>query len=206
MSNSPPEAKATSLHIAVDMDDVLVDFVGGLLAAIKTEYNVEIPEDDITQWDLHPVLDPIIGYSWWTWLKHREWLWANFPAIPGAIGSIDRLRNEGHYLELVTSKPRWAEHNVWKWLGKWRPALNRVTIVTTDQISKKSDFTQASVLIDDKAENCLDFLNNGRNAILFASKQNKGTDLNNDSACYANDWQEVLLGIEEIKKGRNHGR
>jgi 5'(3')-deoxyribonucleotidase len=160
------------MHIAVDMDDVVIDFVGGLITAMKTEHNVTIAPEQITQWDLHPLLDPIIGYSWWTWLQKREWIWATFPPVPGSIGTIERLRSDGHYLELVTNKPQWAEHNVWKWLGKWRPAFNRVTIVDGASSIRKVDVTEASILIDDKPQNCQEFLDQERKAILFRRPHN----------------------------------
>lgn len=193
-------------HIAVDMDDVMVDFVGGLRAAVQKEYGVEITEDQIEQWDLHPILDPIIGYSWWEWLKKREWLWANFPAVDGAIGSIDYLREQGHYMELLTAKPVWAEHNVWKWLGKWRPAFHRVTIVPPgDSITTKVFATDATLLIDDKPKNCEGFLFYGRDAILFDRPHNKQFRENmtdpSTAMRHSSSWQDVVAQIEEY-----HGR
>lgn len=190
-------------EIAVDMDDVLVDFVGGLVAAIKLEHNVTITREQLEEcgWDLHPLLDPIIGRSWWSWLRESEWLWARFPAVPGAIGSIDKLRRQGRYLELITSKPEWAEHNVWKWLGHYRPAFNRVTIVSPNE--RKIDLTTASLLIDDKPENCLDFISEGRNAILLSVPHNtKYTSSPRDPLNLlhrAKDWPDVLRTIERIE-------
>ncbi len=186
-------------HIAVDMDDVLVDFVGGLVSAIETEFGERINENQLEKagWNLHPLLDPIVGYSWWTWLKRREWLWANFPAVDGAIGGIERLRNQGHFMELVTAKPAWAEHNVWKWLGKWRPAFNRVTIVETTAC--KADATTADLLIDDKPGNCDHFLAQGRRAILFVRPHNRAVKTD---YVHAFSWRDVLYLLENPDHGR----
>jgi uncharacterized HAD superfamily protein len=159
------------MRIAVDLDDVVLDFVGGLREAVKKEYGVEIPEESIRDFNLRPYLDPIIGRNWWSWMEERTWLWANFPAVDGAIGTLDRLRRDGHYLELLTSKPRWAEHNVYKWLGKWRPPFQQVTIVGKDD--NKADFSDATILIDDKWENVEDFSNAGREALLFTRPHNE---------------------------------
>jgi 5'(3')-deoxyribonucleotidase len=160
------------MHIAVDMDDVVLDFVGGVVRAVNTEYGTNLTVRDVTNWELAEVLDPIIGRSWWAWLRDREWLWANFDAVPGAIGGVDTLRRRGHYMELVTSKPEWAEHNVWKWIGKWRPAFNRVTIVGSKD--RKVDFTDAELLVDDKPSNCIEFITAGRQAILMNMPHNAG--------------------------------
>jgi len=108
------------------------------------------------------------GYrSWWDWLKERDWLWATFPAIPGAIGGVKTLRAQGHYVEMVTSKPVWAEPQVWRWLGKWRPPFNAVTIVSSTQKQSKVDYTKADIIIDDKRQTCEDFVKAGRRAIHY---------------------------------------
>lgn len=195
-----------AIHIAVDMDDVMVDFVGGLLAAVKKEYGVTITEEQVTDWNLHPLLDPIIGYSWWDWMKKRQWLWANFPAVDGAIGSIDYLRAQGHYMELLTSKPDWARHNVWKWLGKWQADFDRVTIVpVTDSKTTKVFATDATLIIDDKPANCEGFLQYARDAILFDRPHNLKfrQDMTDPSKAmrHAANWREVIAQIEEY-----HGR
>jgi hypothetical protein len=117
---------------------------------------------------LHPLLDPIIGRNWWTWLRERDWLWPNFPAVDGAIGAVDQLRRQGHYIEILTAKPEWATFAVWKWLGKWRPRVNAVTIVDTKGESKHGA-SDADLLIDDKIDNCVSWAAStpNRQAILF---------------------------------------
>ena len=182
------------MHIAVDMDDVVVSFVPGVLKIIKKEYGVDIPITDIKQWDLHPILDPVIGRSWWSLLRDREWLWANFDVVEGAIGSIDRLRRDGHFMEMVTSKPDWAEYNVWKWLGKYRIPFNRVTIIGIDE--NKANATDADILIDDKPQNCLDFIEAGREAILFHAEHNRFVDAPK-GLIRAKGWPEVVKIIQE---------
>lgn len=183
----------------MDADDVVVDFIGGLLGSVKKEYGVEVRKEDIKEWNLHPILDPIIGRSFWAWLKDRERLWANFDAVDGAIGSIDKLRRDGHYMELVTSKPDWAEHNVFIWLGKWRPNFHRVTITKLDD--KKADFSDADLLIDDKPQNCMDWIATGRKAILFASAHNKAFREKSDLLMRADNWPMVLELIERMENG-----
>src|SRR3989304_4519888 len=134
------------MYIAVDLDDVILDFGLGVRMAIETEYGIVVPPFD--KWEMHEILDPILGKSWWKWMRERDWLWPNFPAVQGAIGGLTHLRDHGHYLEIVTSKPEWAEFSVWKWVGKWRPPVNRITIVDMD--TPKVSATDADVLIDDK--------------------------------------------------------
>ena len=186
------------LHVAVDLDDVCLDFTGGVKRSVEIEYGVQVPE--ITAWNLHDTLDPIIGHSWWKWMKARDWLWPNFPAIPGAVGGIQRMRDAGHYVELVTSKPLWAEAAVWKWLGKWRLPVQRVTIV--DMNTRKVDATDADGIVDDKPETTLDFAQDGRFAIMFARSHNESVYQSEQKyeeagVVVAKDWNDVVRLVEE---------
>ena len=182
--------------VAVDMDDVVVDFVGGLCQAVRQETNHQIYPEDIKQWELRPILDPLLGENFWNWLQREEWLWANFPAVPGAIGGIRKLRRDGYYVELLTSKPEWAEHNVWKWLGKWRPAIHSATIVGMNH--SKVNFSDAELLIDDKMVNCLEWAEAGRQALLFTRPHNENLEALNRNIRRANDWNHAINLIEGI--------
>lgn len=179
-------------HVAVDLDDVVLDFVGGLREAVKKEYDIEILDTDITKWDLHPVLDPIIGENWWNWLRDREWLWSHFPAVDGAIGYLSRLRKDGYYLECVTSKPSWAEYNVWRWMGKWRPPFNRVTIVEHEP---KYLATDAWIMVDDKPDNLKGFLDTGRMPILYSRSHN----LDDVTYSRVETWKETYDLINDFQ-------
>lgn len=190
-------------HVAIDLDDVTVDFWPGVLAAFELEYDVRLP-------DMHPWSDEAKAFAkhllfvesgykdWWGWLREREWLWARFGAVPGAIGGIKRLRQAGWYVEAVTSKPVWAEHNVWKWLGHYRPAFNRVTIITNGQ--EKVDFTDARVIVDDKLATCVSFNEHGRGGVLF-DRTGGHTDAPELGPYLrqARNWEDVIAHLEGFR-------
>ncbi len=190
------------MHIAIDLDDVVLDFMPSVMAAFEREYGVR-PEYDGQPWGKqavdfakHPMFLESGYKSWWDWLRDREWLWATFPAIPGAIGGIKRLRASGHYVECVTSKPEWAEHNVWKWMGRWRPPFNQVTIVTNGQ--RKVEFTKADVIVDDKLATCREF----RRAIWFNRSRSISEEMAKGNAIkdvmVAWHWEHVIELIAEF--------
>lgn len=197
--------------IAFDLDDVILDFVGGLRAAIQKEYGIHIPDSAITDFNLRPVLDPILGENWWGWLRRRDWLWSNFPAVDGAIGTLERLRHDGFYLEIVTSKPEWADYAVWQWLGKWRAPVQRVTIVRKDD--NKADFSNSRILVDDKLENCYDWSDHTdydhydkphriRTSLLFSRPHNvNDTWAEGDRIIRVANWQEVYSEIKRLTDG-----
>ena len=180
------------MKIALDSDDVVVDFTGRLLEVVNMEYGTQLRPQHIQEWDLSVLIDPIIGESWWSWWERRPWLWKTADAVPGAIGGIEILRREGHWVELVTAKPRWAEQVVWEWLARWRPPLHRVTIVPMG--SNKAAYTDAQILVDDKPENCQQFADSGGEAILFHKNYNVAADFKPR----AENWAEVLELIRRM--------
>lgn len=189
--------------VAVDLDDVVLDFLGGLVNAVNTEFGTDLRREDVREWDLHDLLDPIVGRSFWSWLRDRYWLWSNFPAVPGAMGGLEKLRRKGYYLECVTSKPDWAEAQVWKWMGKWRPPFHRVTIV--GQGDNKAKFSNALFLIDDKPQNVNEWAHSGRVPILFTRPHNRRAILAKE-VIRASDWAEVTDIIDAYSVTKMEGQ
>jgi 5'(3')-deoxyribonucleotidase len=187
-----------TLHVAIDLDDVILDFCGGLWAAIEHEHDITLPP--VTKWEIHDILDPIVGKDWFEWLKDRQ-LWNTFPPMVGAMGGLNQLRKDGHYLEIVTSKPQWAERSTWKWIGDHAPPVHRVTIA--DMKTLKVNITNADILIDDRPENVEAFADDGRVGILFTRPHNidHWVDIRSGVA-RANDWHEVVELVRREAGGR----
>ena len=195
----------TKLRIAVDLDDVTIDFFQGNIDSMYREFGVYLLKEDVLTWDdnlvkLFPWKD--YGYkSWWEWLRERDWLWATFPAIPGAIGGIHALRKQGYYVECLTSKPEWAEAQVWRWLGRWRPAFQQVTIVDMDH--PKHEASDADILIDDKYENVANWVTSDleRFGILYDQPWNRHYELP-ERVVRVSTWHgvlEVVALFEEVE-------
>ena len=186
------------MWVAVDLDDTVLSFVPEVLRTFAKEYGETIPYagvpwgQDIVEFTRHPKFQESGYRDWWGWLKDRDWLWSTFDAVDGAIGGLQRLRAAGHLLECVTSKPEWAEPQVWKWLGRWRPPFHRVTIVPVR--SNKLDWTNAPVIIDDKRETCEEFAAAGRFAIHFTVE-----DLPSVPRIeVAKTWDDVVRAIVQL--------
>ena len=186
------------MRVAVDMDDVVLDFCGGLCASINLEYDTSFTTEDITQWDLAPLFGPVLGRGPMSWLRDRHWIWSTFKPVPGALGGIETLRRGGHYLELLTSKPEWAEPAVWDWLRKWRPPFQRVTIVGPDD--EKVTFSDSVILVDDKPGNLVEWEKDpGRLGLLFDRPHNRSER----RFIRVNNWAEVVREVERVAQEEN---
>lgn len=196
------------MNVAVDLDDVVLEFFSGVIDAFYREFGEVVPWDgdpwgkDAVAFTTHPLLLRAGYKSWWDWLRARDWVWATFAAVPGAIGGIQTLREQGHYIECVTSKPDWAEHVVWKWLGRWRPPFNRVTITDSSKGQLKSDFTKADIIVDDRASTCEEFVELGREAILF--QRGPVVPTTDSRIIVAHDWSQVVTAVRRVNTGGAH--
>ena len=180
-------------HVALDLDDVVLDFVGGVCEVITRDFGVEVCREDITNWNFGQFVDHIIGRPWFEWLEDHSELWGDkFRPLTGAIGGIEKLRRAGHYLEIVTAKPGWAEDATWDWLAKYKPRVHRLTIVPLDHISNKHEVTDADVLVDDKFENCEEWAKDGRPALLFSQPHNADHEFMPDGVTRVRNWRGVL--------------
>lgn len=187
------------MHVAVDMDDVMLEFTQHILDCVAREYGPSYGIEEITDWDDNPLKHDrrfVGGGTWWDWLRTRDWLWAKAPAVPGAVGGIQQLRDMGHHVELLTTKPTWAEWTVWAWLGKWRPAVHQVTIVPTG--GSKADYSDALILVDDALHNLVPWAATGRTAIVYDRPWNQAPEGPTRRLWRAHNWGQVVRRIEEL--------
>ena len=195
------------MRVAVDLDDVTVDFFAGVIHSMNIEFGASIEKELCVSWDDNPVklFDwKSYGYkSWWDWMSRRDWLWATFQAVPGAIGGINRLRQDGHYVEALTSKPEWAEPQVWRWLGRWRPPFNQVTLVDLNRTKDtKAMYSTSDILIDDKPQNIEEWVasETDRVGIIFDQPWNQKVRTQPD-VFRARDWREVVALVKFLEVG-----
>lgn len=189
---------------AFDYDDVIIDFASGVCEAVSRDFDCDVSVTDITDWNFGQFLDQYIGQDWWEWMERHAFLWGHkFKPIAGALGGLDRLRRDGHLLEILTAKPLWAESELWYWLGKYAPAVQKVTVVPVrkEGAMSKAEASGALVLVDDKPSNCVEWVNSkkARRAVLFDRPHNRLSDAETHSRITrAKNWSGVLNLLEAI--------
>jgi 5'(3')-deoxyribonucleotidase len=196
-------------HVVVDMDDVTLNFVEGVLEVANRDYDVQLRASDVVGWNFGEYgLDAALGQDWWKWLEEHAWLWAEkFRPVPGAIGGIEKLRRAGHWVEALTMKPPWAEWTVWHWIAKYRVPFSQVTLAPWHSTKngepvKKSSLTKGRILIDDRDKNINEWTESrpGRIGIIYTRAHNRHHSLR-ERQYRADDWHEVLAIIERVAEG-----
>lgn len=191
-----------ALHVAVDADDVLVSFWPKVIETFNREFGEDVRLDEPGSWDDNKIkTSRHFGegrryQSWWDWWRDRHWLWATCDAVPGAIGGLAQLQADGHYVEILTSKPEWARREMTSWLAKWHPSFDRLTLVPMGE--PKHAHSDADVLVDDKPANVFDWTGTGRHAVLFERPWLKPPLQGPRELHTASSWDRVLSVIDVL--------
>jgi len=188
------------MHIALDLDDVVLDFVAGICEVVNRDFGANVQPNDVTDWNFGQFIDQYIGRDWWLWLEDHAWLWGEkFKPVPGAIGGIEKLRRAGHYIEIVTAKPTWAEDALWTWLARYKPRVHRLTIVPLVEgggTTPKSKSSDADILVDDRWENCEEWVVDGRPALLYTRPHNAQRGVPPTGVVRVHSWKHILNVFE----------
>jgi 5'(3')-deoxyribonucleotidase len=159
------------LEILVDVDGVLVDFVGKLLDMLKAEGAIAeaIRVEDVTQWDISQCL----GIDWRTInaIVHRSGFVEKLPVYLGAGAFLSELRALVN-VTAVTSPYTGAPH----WIGERIDYLVERLGFEPNQICvwSQKERVAGDVLIDDAAHNAKAFATTGRPVALINRPWNVG--------------------------------
>lgn len=212
------------MHIALDLDDVLLDYWTTVKKAFLRDFKsdpgaaTDWDKNGVKDWhgwgtpaanvvpvvkDLDGVLAPFVGavYSdWWDWWEDvgpSEWRKA--PAIAGALDGVANLHEAGHRITIVTSKPEWAQAATLDWLATHE--VPHAGVVFARRGESKADLSTADLLVDDRPRNVEEWAATGRPAIMFGQPWNR--DYTPDSGGTAGapvhsagTWAEVVSCIE----------
>lgn len=172
------------MKIAVDLDDVCMEFFSSVCWAIAEAFPEENLDpirmyEETTDWVNNPVKDlrifgeDIYGNqsTWWDWLKANDRLWAKFYPVHDSISGVRLLREAGHWVEAVTSKPQWAEWVVWEWQKQYQYQFNAIIIVPTGM--SKLEASSADLLIDDRTSAIQEWDEAGRYGLLYTRPWNR---------------------------------
>lgn len=178
------------MRVAVDLDGVVVDFVGSLLRQVWCDTGVELQREQVTEWDPGPLLDPVLGRPWMDWLRERcDEVWGlAAPLVPNAVMGV-RLLALRHDVEILTVKPDWAVDAALAW-ARWH--LPDVPLVIVPPGERKTRYAPAAqLLIDDNPEECLAFARSGRRAMLYNALYNRNAPPH-ELVRRVRSWPEII--------------
>ena len=189
----------TDMNIAVDIDDTLTESFDYFLPYVAEFFGAdenELRERDISYINLPP--------EW----KERELdfcktyydrLVADTPFKPDAAWGINRLRELGHKIFIITARTSdfYTDPYVTTRQELENGGIKYDRLICTFEKAKACADEGISVIIDDFPKNCEAAIDRGIYAVLFESKANKNAETR---AVRAANWDEVVRAVEGIEK------
>ena len=157
------------MRALVDVDGVLADFTGRILADIGSDKTLA----DIKTWQVFSkaYMSAEMRRKAFALLETFGW-WASQPVIPGALVGVEALRTAGYEVLFVTSP--WHGCSTW---GHARRLWLRTNVGAADAdvvITSRKELLQGDIFIDDKAENVEGwYAAHGGFAVLFDAPYNQ---------------------------------
>jgi len=111
----------TPLRLGIDLDGVVADFNGGWTELHNAEFGGTLTPDLVTSWNgLHATAGFDDMAAFWNWARpneHRRSIFRHLRLLPDAIDTLHALRDDGHTIVIVSTKPDWAVHDTFQWLA-----------------------------------------------------------------------------------------
>jgi 5'(3')-deoxyribonucleotidase len=109
------------MRLGIDLDGVVADFNAGWIRLHRDEFGSDLRPEMVTTWDgLHELGGFADMRAFWRWARgsdERPSIFRHLDPYPGAVETLRELDGAGHEIVIVTTKPRWARTDTFRWLA-----------------------------------------------------------------------------------------
>ena len=119
------------MRLGIDLDGVVADFNSGWIRRYNKEYGSQLPIDAVKAWDAIPSLTHFEDMGeFWKWARDHDGhsLFRHLDTYPDAVESLWQLSKKRHEIVIITTKPLWAVHDTFAWIGQHRLPTREVHI------------------------------------------------------------------------------
>lgn len=191
------------MHIGVDLDEVLADFISALIDFHNYTYGTSFTKNDFHSYEFHEVwggtreeaIQKVYDF-------HKTAYSENIQPVAGSIEGVESLKRNGYTLSIITSRQYDFIDLTKKWLRKYFPdkfssmyftnshSQNGVTIKKSEICSRLN----VDKLIDDRADNANECAMSGTEVFLLDYPWNRNVNLS-PKVTRVKSWQELLTFI-----------
>lgn len=143
------------LKIGVDLDGVVVDFIGGAAAHYERWFGVALDPKKVngSYAGIYDVSHFPSRAEFWAWADRVPNFWVDLPAIPGALGALYELEREyGHQFTIITARPESARAGTAEWVRSNWPSAQMLPTIHHVPAGSKGTIGEVQVYIDDSPE------------------------------------------------------
>lgn len=122
----------TRLRLGIDLDGVIADFNAGWIARYNAEFDADLLPEHVDVWEAPATLTHFTNMrEFWRWARTSGGGASIFRVLepyPDALDALVRLAQH-HRVVIVTTKPAFAVHDTFEWIGEHRIPTTEVHIV-----------------------------------------------------------------------------
>lgn len=151
--------------LLVDQDDVLAEYIKGVIVEFNKEYDTDFTIEDCVDWDLVSIFGEQILDA-----MHRPKLFRELEPVANAIEVFERLYKSNLFeMYIVTAAHPSSVEPKHEWIKEYMPffPLNHVIVCSKKQMIK------GDYLLDDGLHNIKDFAEVGGTPIIFDRPHNR---------------------------------
>jgi len=184
--------------IAVDIDEVLADFLNDFVYFHNLMYKTSAKREDFKNYYLHEVLGIEREEMHIRYMEFKTFsLLERIKPIEGSIDGVKKLISLGYEVHLLTARPREIEKETRKWLEIHFKGIDlplhfsrdfRDKFVNKSEVAKKIG---ATMIIEDHIDNAIDCAENGIKVFLIDAPWNQTDDLP-ENVIRVKSWKEIL--------------
>jgi hypothetical protein len=158
-----------SNRVMVDFDSTLNDFDGHLLRTLNEQFGSNYVLGDIKTWDFIREMDPEhVQHTWGENVYYsRNWT-LSIPPLPGAVLAMNRLRDAGWYVRVVTAR----DGVMLDWVKQWlrNEGLGWIGVSCTDKKAEWVERYGYAVAIDDAPHHVLNLQSTSLDRVYMIDK------------------------------------
>ena len=111
------------MRLGIDLDGVVADFNSGGYGATTGSTAPNCRLTSVKAWDAIPSLTHFEDMGeFWKWARDHDGhtLFRHLDTYPGAVDALWELGQKRHEIVIITTKPFWAIHDTFAWIGQHR--------------------------------------------------------------------------------------
>ena len=195
------------MNIGIDIDNVISNF-NEVLKEEFLKHDKELRNTGIVNPNLY-VTQGMFDWSedeiWGFYLENIERIAKSLEVKPGAKEYIDKLKEDGHMIIIITGRDNGDYADSWNITENWlkQKEIKYDKLIITDAYknnkhakTEKCFENNIDIMIDDSIHNCMDCIENNITTLLMDTRYNRAEK----DMIRVNNWEEVYEFIKNYKR------
>ncbi|MBI4512739.1 MAG: hypothetical protein HY702_01395 [Gemmatimonadetes bacterium] len=186
------------MRLGIDIDGVVLDFVTAFCTTCRERYGYAIRYEDIVCHDLGQVLG--VGSKTLERLIEETLESELIKPYSGAVEGLRRLRQQGHVVELLTSRPQTLRKRTEAVLRQYNVAYDKIIFALF--LQKVAKVEALDLFIEDSLAEALEVVGNGTPVLIYKHPWNERSLNVEGRLQYVETWEQLVAAVEQIAAER----